>query len=662
MKADFSGYATKNDLLCTDGRTIKGGAFQHQDQKRVPLVWQHQHNEPGNVLGHAILEDRRDGVYAYGFFNSSPSAEEARELIRHGDINALSIHANGLKQQGKNVLHGNIREVSLVLAGANPGAFIDNINISHGDTTVELDDEAVIYTGLEIDTEDDLDHADNKASSENTNSNTSGDTVAENTNSEKTVKDVFDSMTEEQKNVVYYMIGQALENPEVKTEGDDNEGNDDEAKHANFDPDTLTHAIEEGFQNMTNVFEQNASAGNAKTQTLSHAQVQAIVNDAQEVGSLKKAVLAHADAYGFDDIDVLFPDAKTLANSPEMLARRTEWVSTVLTGTKHSPFSRIKSVVADITADDARARGYVTGNLKKDEIVKLLKRTTNPTTIYKKQKLDRDDVIDITDLDVVAWLKAEMRLMLDEELARAILIGDGRDASSDDKIDEERIRPIASDDEMYAHRVTLAGPESTEEIIELLIRARANYRGSGQPVLFTTLPFLTDMLLVKDKVGRRLYDSLDALSSALMVSKIETVEVMEQHPEVVGIFVNLSDYTIGSTRGGEVSMFDDFDIDYNQQKYLIETRVSGALTKPKSAVVVRRPEGTPVTPVSPSFDGSTNTITFPRKDGVVYQIDGLPVTGTKTITKNTDVTAVPAEGYSFTSGSTTHWNFVFTSK
>lgn len=657
MKADFSGYASKNDLLCTDGRTIKGGAFRHQDKERVPLVWQHQHNEPGNVLGHAILENRPDGVYAYGFFNNTPSAEEARELIRHGDINALSIHANGLKQRDKNVLHGNIREVSLVLAGANPGAFIDNINITHGDTMVELDDEAIIYTGLELSTDDQLDHADEDSSSANTNSNPSGDTVAENTNSEKTVKDVFDSMTEEQKNVVYFMIGQALEG--VGDESDD-EG-DDEAQHANFDPDTLTHAIEEGFQNMTNVFEQNASAGNAKTQTLSHAQVQAIVNDAQEVGSLKKAVLAHADAYGFDDIDVLFPDAKTLANSPEMLARRTEWVSTVLSGTKHSPFSRIKSVVADITADEARARGYVKGNLKKDEIVKLLKRTTEPTTIYKKQKLDRDDVIDITDLDVVAWLKAEMRLMLDEELARAILIGDGRDASSDDKINEERIRPIAKDDEMYAHRVSLSGPESTEEIIELLIRARANYRGSGQPVLFTTMPFLTDMLLVKDKVGRRIYDSMNALSSALMVSKIETVEVMEQHPEVVAIFVNLADYTVGSTRGGEVSMFDDFDIDYNQQKYLIETRVSGALTKPKSAVVVLRPEGKPTTPVSPSFDGSTNTITFPRTDGVVYQIDGLPVTGTKTITKNTDVTAVPAEGYSFTSGSTTHWNFVHTS-
>lgn len=654
MKADFSGYATKNDLLCTDGRTIKGGAFQHQDQKRVPLVWQHQHNEPGNVLGHAILEDRRDGVYAYGFFNSSPSAAEARELIRHGDINALSIHANGLKQQGKNVLHGNIREVSLVLAGANPGAFIDNINITHGDTTVELDDEAVIYTGLEIHTDDHLDHADDDASSANTNSNTSGDTVAENTNSEKTVKDVFDEMTDEQKNVVYFMIGQALENPKGDDEGDD------EAQHANFDPDTLTHAIEEGFQNMTNVFEQNASAGN--TQTLSHAHVQAIVKDAQEIGSFKKAFLAHADQYGFENIDILFPDAKTLANSPEMIARRTEWVSTVLSGTKHAPFSRIKSVVADITADEARARGYVTGNLKKEEIIKLLKRTTDPTTIYKKQKLDRDDIIDITDLDVIAWLKAEMRIMLDEELARAILIGDGRDEASEDKINEERIRPIAKDDEMYAHRVTLSGSESTEEIIERLIRARANYRGSGQPVLFTTLPFLTDMLLVKDKVGRRLYDSMSALASALMVSKIETVEVMEQHPEVVGIFVNLSDYTVGATKGGEVSMFDDFDIDYNQQKYLIETRVSGALTKPKSAVVVLRPEGTPATPASPSFDGSTNTITFPRTEGVVYQIDGLPVTGTKTITKNTDVTAVPAEGYSFTPGSTTNWNFVYTSK
>ena len=655
MKADFSGYATKNDLLCTDGRTIKGGAFRHQDQNRVPLVWQHQHNEPGNVLGHAILENRRDGVYAYGFFNESPSAKEARELIRHGDINALSIHANGLKQQGKNVLHGNIREVSLVLAGANPGAFIDNINISHGDDTVTLEDEAVIYTGLEIDTENDLDHAEKTASSETSEtptSSTSGDTVAENENSEKTVKDVFNSMTEEQKTVVYFMIGKALENSD-----EDSSDDEDSARHYDVDTETITHAIEEGFQNMTNVFEQNAASDTPKS--LSHAQVQAIVNDAQRCGSFKEAFLHHADQYGFDQIDVLFPDAKSLANSPEMLARRTEWVSTVLSGTKHSPFSRIKSVVADITADDARARGYVKGNLKKDEIVKLLKRTTEPTTIYKKQKLDRDDAIDITDLDVVAWLKSEMRLMLDEELARAILIGDGRDASSDDKIDEERIRPIAKDNDMYAHRVTLTGPETTEEIIEKLIRARSNYRGSGQPVLFTTLPFLTDMLLVKDKIGRRQYDSMSALSSALMVSKIETVEVMEQHPDVVAIFVNLSDYTIGSTKGGEVSMFDDFDIDYNQQKYLIETRVSGALTKPKSAVVVLRPEGTPATPVSPSFDGSTNTISIPTTTGVDYLIDGIKVTGDVVITKDTDVEAVAAPGYTLTPGSTTHWNFVY---
>lgn len=651
MKADFSGYATRNDLLCTDGRTIRGGAFKHQDRMRVPLVWQHQHQDPGNVLGHAILENRDDGVYAHGFFNSGASAAEARELLLHGDVEALSIRANKLKEQNKNVLHGNIVEVSLVLAGANPGAYIENVNITHGDTTTVLDDEALIYTGLPIDTNDHLDHADStKTATEtpetpaNTNT-TSGDTVAE-----KTVKDVFDEMTDEQKNVVYFMIGQALE--------DAGKGGDS-LEQSDFDPDEITHAIQDGFEHMTNVFEQNAGA-HEEHATLSHAQVQAIVNDAQKIGSFKEAFLAHAEEYGFDQIDILFPDAKTLANSPEMLARRTEWVKTVLDGTKHSPFSRIKSVVADITADDARARGYVKGNLKKNEIVKLLKRITEPTTIYKKQKLDRDDVIDITDLDVVAWLKAEMRIMLDEELARAILIGDGRAEDSEDKINEERIRPIAKDDEMYAHRVQLSGPESTEEIIERLIRARANYRGSGQPVMFTTLPFLTDMLLVKDKIGRRQYDSLSALSSALMVSKIETVEVMEQDPTVVAIFVNLSDYTVGATKGGEVSMFDNFDIDYNQQKYLIETRVSGALTKPKSAVVVLRPEGTPATPVSPSFDGSTNQIDIPNTKGVVYQIDGIPVTGTITITKDTDVEAVPAAGYTLTSGSTTHWNFVYT--
>lgn len=659
MRADFSGYATKNDLVCSDGRTIKGGAFEHQDNMRVPLVWQHQHNDPSNVLGHAILEHRSDGVYAYGYFNDTEPARQARDLVRHGDINALSIHANNLKQQGANVLHGNIREVSLVLAGANPGAFIENVNITHGDNTHTLADEAIIYTDEHISPESAIEHADNSTVStvskqaaktpepSKGSSKDSGDTMAENT-SEKTVKDVFDELTEEQKNVVYFMIGQALEDANATAGAT--------AEHSDFDPDELKHAIEDGFQNMTNVFEQGAHAAES-TPTLSHAQVQAIVNDAKKIGSFKDAFLAHADEYGFDQIDILFPEAKTLANSPELLARRTEWVKTVLDGVKKSPFSRIKSVVADITADEARARGYVKGNLKKNEIIKLLKRTTEPTTIYKKQKIDRDDVIDITDLDVIAWLKAEMRLMLDEELARAILIGDGRPEDSEDKIDETRIRPIAKDDPMYAHRVTLSGSEDTEQIIETLIRARANYRGSGQPVLFTTLPFLTDMLLVKDKIGRRQYDSMNALASALMVSKIETVEVMEQERNVVGIFVNLSDYTVGATKGGEVSMFDDFDIDYNQQKYLIETRCSGALTKPKSAVVVLRPEGIITSPVAPSFDGSTNTVSIPTVEGVIYLINGIEAAGDRVIDVSTDVEAVPADGYSFDHTASSNWNF-----
>lgn len=645
MEANFSGYATKNGLKCTDGRIIHANAFKNNDGKRVPLVWQHQHNEATNVLGHAVLENREDGVYAYGYFNDTGAAQHAKEMVEHGDITALSIYANGLKQQGSNVVHGMIRELSLVLSGANPGAFIENINIKHGDSVDTLDDEALIFTGLE------LEHADNSDE---------GDTVAEETaptksksDSEKTVKDVFDSMSEEQQNVVYFMIGEAI------ADSEDSDSDDSDSAAQSDNTDAIIHTIQEGFDNMSrNVFDQSAPEGDAPN-TLTHAQVQAISNDAEKIGSFKEAFLAHSAEYGFDQIDTLFPDAKLLANSPEMVARRSEWVNVVISGTKHSPFARIKSVVADITADEARARGYVKGNLKKEEIVKLLSRKTTPTTIYKKQKLDRDDIVDITDLDVVAWLKAEMRLMLDEELARAILLGDGREFGDDDKIDTDNIRPIVSDDPMYAHPVTLPSNVGVEDTIEAMIRGRANYRGTGQPVLFTTLPFLTDMLLHKDKVGRRVYDSVNALASALMVSKIETVEVMEQHEDVVGIFVNLADYTVGADKGGSVSMFDDFDIDYNQYKYLMETRVSGALTKPKSAVVVKRAEGTAVSPVSPSFDGETNTITFPSTTGVVYQIEGIPVSGSEVISSDTDVEAVADEGYFFPAGSTTHWNFAY---
>nr|DAQ76505.1 MAG TPA: major capsid protein [Caudoviricetes sp.] len=663
MEPDFSGYATKSGLRCSDGRTIMPGAFADQDGTKVPLVWQHGHSDPSNVLGHAVLENRDDGVYAYGFFNDSDSANTARSLVKHGDITAMSIFANRLVEKSRNVMHGFIREVSLVLSGANPGALIDNVNIQHSDGYTEyLEDEAVIYTGLE------LEHADqsttNNVSQEETN-------MAKNTNDgdnkEKTVQDVFDSMTEEQQNVVYYMIGAALEDAGVSA-NDDQAADNNEAELSQSDlaaDGTPYISHKEAFEMTRNVFEmanQNNSDNSIQhSATLSHSDVENIVKDARKTGSLKDAFLEHAAEYGIEDIDFLFPDARNIESSPEFLKRRDEWVASVMGGIKKSPFSRIKSTVADITADEARARGYVKGNLKKEEVIKLLRRKTEPTTIYKKQKLDRDDILDITDLDVISWIKAEMRMMLDEEVARAILIGDGRSEVSEDKIDEDRIRPIAHDDPMYAHRVTVPTDANAEEIIEALIRARANYRGSGQPTLFTTLPNLTSMLLLKDKMGRRLYTSQDALAAELMAKEIVTVEPMEQ-TDIFAIYVNLSDYTAGADKGGEVSMFDDFDIDYNQHKYLIETRMSGALTKPKSAVVIRRQKGKSVTPKSPSFNSNTNTVTIPSIEGVEYTIEGSPVTGDKVITATTEVEAHAKSGFSFEPNTVANWTFVPTKK
>jgi len=653
MEYDFSGWATKNDVLCTDGRTIKRDAFKHQDKKKIPLMWQHQHNNAENVLGHAILENRPEGVYAYGFFNDSDAGKAAKVMVEHGDVDSLSIFANGLKHNNKkDVLHGNIKELSLVLAGANEEAVIDYVAIAHGDGTYdELEDEAVIMMGLtfETDNELDLEHADN-----------SGGTVADTATKEKTVQDVWDSLDEEQQNVVSYLVGElvAQQAGDTAQHGEDLEDDEETLSTEEF----LAHVdtrIQEGMSTiMANVFEQTGSTTD-KTATLSHSELNAIFTDAQRSGSLRDAVLAHAGeaTYGIEDIDLLFPDAKSVDNLPQFLSRQVEWVQLVIDGTRHIPFSRVKSVVADITAEEARARGYIKGNLKKEEVIKLLRRKTEPTTIYKKQKLDRDDILDITDFDVVAFLKGEMRLMLNEEIARAVLIGDGRSSASEDKIDEERIRPIAKDDDLYAHKHTLPANISVASRIEEIIRARSHYRGSGQPVLFTTLPFITDMLLEKDKVGRRLYASLDALAAELMVSKIVPVEVMETEEEVVGIIVNLSDYTIGADKGGEVSMFDDFDIDYNQQKYLMETRISGALTKPKAAVVLLRTVGTPVTPTSPSFNGATNTITIPTVAGVDYLIDGDVVTGNKVITRDTEVEAVAKDGNTIPSGTTTSWYF-----
>lgn len=590
---DFSGYATKNNLRCADGRTIMAGAFKEDDGLKVPLVWQHQHNDVGNVLGHAILENRADGVYAYGVFNNTPAGQTAKEAVKHGDVNALSIFANKLVQQGGNVLHGSIREVSLVLAGANPGAFIDNVSLTHSDGDAES--EAIIYTGLYFD-EDDFQHAAPAAEAEtpakteqqSTNTETGDTKMAED---EKTVKDVFDSFTEEQKNVVYYLIGQALE--------DQNGSSSNEAEHSYDDDNYLTHDdINDGIIMPRNVFESfiNGEETGAPQATLTHDQMSDIVNDAKRSGSFRESFISHAATYGIENIDLLFPDAKAISNTPDLISRRMEWVNSVLTKTRHTPFSRIKSVQADITADEARAKGYIKGNMKKEEVFTLLKRVTTPTTVYKKQKLDRDDIIDITDLDVVAFLRGEMRIMLDEELARAILVGDGRDVADADKIDETCIRPIWKDDDLYAHHVKLAADVANKDKVDEIMKARKEYKGSGNPVLYTTTDLLTDWMVARDTLGRRLHASKADLAAELGVSDIVEVEVLAGlHRTVgadtlnlVGIIVNLTDYTVGADKGGEINMFDDFDIDFNQQKYLIETRASGALTKPKSAIVIEQ--------------------------------------------------------------------------
>lgn len=572
---DFSGWATRNDLKCSDGRIIRKDAFKSNDGQKVPLVWNHQHSDPNEVLGHAVLENRDEGVYAYCKFNDTESGRTAKLLVQHGDVNALSIYANQLKQQGPNVMHGNIRELSLVLAGANPGAFIESI-IKHGE---ESDEEGIIYTGENItlshsepaeepkkSEEEELKHTDDKKE------DTKVAEEPKKNEGEETVADVFNTLNEKQKTVVYAMIGQALE------DSNNSEGGDEEMKHNVFDKDT---------ENQENV--------------LSHDAMETIIADGKRYGSLKESFLAHAEEYGIKEIETLFPEAKSLNNPPEFIKREMGWVQKVMSGVHHTPFSRIKSSFADITEDDARAKGYIKGKLKKEEVFSLLKRTTTPTTIYKKQKLDRDDVIDITDFDVVAWLKSEMRMMLDEEIARAILVGDGRLASSDDKINESNIRPIWKDEDLYNIKATIevdaaATPDQkAKAAIRAIIKSRKNYKGSGNPALYTTEDFLTDCLLLEDMNGRVIYDTEEKLRTALRVSAIITVPVMEgltrkddegNDLDLLGIIVNLNDYNVGADKGGAINMFDDFDIDYNQQKYLIETRCSGALIKPFSAISI----------------------------------------------------------------------------
>lgn len=575
---DFSGWATRNDLKCSDGRVIRRDAFKHDDGIKVPLVWNHQHNDPRNVLGHAWLENRPEGVYTYGFFNDSESGEIGKILVKHGDICALSIYANQLQQRGCDVLHGEIREVSLVHAGANPGAFIDSM-LKHGE---DSDDEAIIYTGMPLY----LSHSDADKQEDKADDGEKKDKPEKKTDSdeEKTVADVINSMTEEQKNVMYAMIGQAMDDQgESAPESEDN--NDDDSKGGT---NTMKHNVfDKDDRQKENVLVHSDGS------EVSSEEISTIFGDIKRYGSLKDSVLAH----GIDNVDYLFPDAQTLANTPEFIQRDTGWVKKVMSGVHHTPFSRIKSIFADITEDDARAKGYFKGKLKKEEVFGLLKRTTTPTTVYKKQKMDRDDVVDITDFDVVAWLKSEMRMMLDEELARAYLIGDGRLASSDDKINEQNIRPILKDEELYTIQATVSVQSSAteddkaREFIRTAIKARKNYKGSGQPTLYTTEDILTDCLLLTDTTGRDLYTDVAQLAKKLRVKEIVTVPVMEgvngkNGGALMGIIVNLADYNVGADRGGAVNMFDDFDIDYNQQKYLIETRCSGALIKPYSAIAL----------------------------------------------------------------------------
>lgn len=592
-KYDFHGWATRNDLRCSDGRIIRRDAFKHCDGKIVPLVWNHRHDDPTNVLGHALLENREDGVYAYCSFNDSEAGKAARLLVEHGDISALSIFANGLKQDGSNVLHGDIKEVSLVLAGANPGASIANV-IRHGET---VEDEADIYTGEDfiVGMEEDkknIEHSDSDMKEKK-----------EVDSDDKTVADVLKTFTPDQQKVLYQLVTDALAaKDEAQDEAQDETNEKKDENNKNGGNNTMKH----------NVFDNSEQNENV----LQHDDFQAIISDAKRYGSMREAFenyakdhdvdineLTHSADYGIENIGYLFSDDKAVTREPIMVSRNMDWVAKFTNSVRHTPFSRIKSIFANITEDDARAKGYIKGNVKKEEVFTLLKRSTTPTTVYKKQKIDRDDVIDIVDFDVVAWLKREMRVMLDEEIARAALVGDGRVSSSDDKIDPIHIRPIWTDDDFYTIKQTVSVASSDNEstiaknFIKQCIKARKNYKGSGNPTLYTTEDMLTDMLLLEDTTGRVIYESTAKLATTLRVKEIVTVPVMENLTRtddtskvhtLLGIIVNPYDYTIGADKGGAVNMFDDFDIDYNQQKYLIETRCSGALTLPYSAIAVEK--------------------------------------------------------------------------
>lgn len=572
VKPDFSGYATRNDLKCSDGRTIRRDAFKDNDGQRVPLVWQHMHDSADNVLGHADLENREDGVYAYCFLNETSAGQNAKELVAHGDINAMSIYANKLVQKGSDVLHGAIREVSLVLSGANPGAMIDTVAIQHSDGFVEeQEDEAIITTGMTIEHGDEA-STDDSGSSDDDEGN-------------RTIGDIIETMNDEQKDVLTYLVDQAM-----------GEKQDDEKSEP---ADNVAHSATKEANVKHNVFDSTAVDRGPK---LEHSQIKAIFADAESYGTLSESVMAHAQNYGISNIELLFPEAKEINNPPEFVQKEKPWVQAIVGATKHTPFAKVRTTFADISSDDARARGYQKGKLKKEEVFKLLRRETTPQTIYKKQKLDRDDILDITDFDVVSWIKAEMQVKLKEELARAILFGDGRSVTSDDKIQEDHIRPILSDDAFYSVKHTISKDTSLADgaLIDIVAESMLDYEGSGSPTFFAHKKVIFDMLHQRDKMGRRLYNTREELANALEVGDIVDVDPMKGltralgasegggTANVLGIVVNMSDYNIGTNKGGEVNFFDDFDIDYNQMKYLYETRLSGALVEPYSAVVIEQ--------------------------------------------------------------------------
>lgn len=573
MKYDFSGYATRNGIRCSDGRTIMKDAFIDNDGTTVPLVWQHDHSDPSNILGHCKLENRPDGVYAFGVFNDTPAARDAKLAVQHGDINAMSIYANHVKQESGLVQHGNIREVSLVLSGANPGAFIDNVTIAHGDEVATLDDEVIIFSGQEFA------HADSKEETKEKEAPMAEETTGtKNNKSEEdmTVQDVLDTLTPIQQKVVYALIGMAAE-------GDSGE----EVEQS------------EGDYGMYNAFESNEDTEIRHADEFVQEELDAVFADARRNGRLSDSVISHAQSYGIQNIDILFPDAQAIRNTPDFYGRRTEWVNSVLNNTQHVPFSRIKSMYADITADEARARGYTLdrehNKRKIEEVFNVLKRVTTPQTVYKKQKLDRDDIIDITSFDVVAWLKQEMRIMLDEEIARAVLVGDGRDVSDESKIRTDSIRPIAFDDDLYTIKVDIADVDDVTAMIDQVTQAQVDYRGSGTPTFYASPSLIAKMMTQRDQLHHRMYSTRNDLASELSVSNIVDVPILdtaksEDGRPVLGLIGNLKDYTIGADRGGNISMFDDFDIDFNQQKYLMETRCSGALTLPKSFIAIMGPK------------------------------------------------------------------------